>query len=352
MIKSYRIYSIIIISILMFSGCQLTKSTTANSTSVTSSNNTGNASASTQNSTSSSSTNSATAPVLNVIPGNAGKPIRASQIATDGSGNLYYCSIDDGSKISTIKMSDTTDLTAVTTPIPAKGIKQIGNESASEILLLKSTIYYTNKSDSSKIYSINTDGTNKTKLTDEAAYNLVMIGNFIYYIDEKNIICVYDISSNTKFSLNISSRFFSIDGDSIYFEMENQEFKNTLSSIKIDGTNQTKICDDIPTSIAAQSGVVYYTSGEDGNKIYSISASGGNITILNQASCSNLFYDNGWIYYINNTDFSNIYKFKPDGSSNTKLCSTDFVKSFEILGNNIYFNTDLDRNGVVNRIAK
>lgn len=335
--KSLRMYVFFIVIMITFTACQSPfskgsqKSNSQNNAKKTNQNVPGNAVANSNISTNNS------VPMGNLVnPGNFSNPIKSSLVIQNGS-FLYYSNWSDGDKIYKINVNGT-------------GIQKISDDSAPELILSNNILYYSNESDAGKLYVVNIDGTGRKKLLNEKAYNLDLLGNLIYFIDSNNNISTLDINSGKKVQLNIKSRVFDSDGTNIYYE--DYLLRHALSSIKIDGSNYGKVCDDAPMSIVSQSGVVYYTNGWDNNKIYKISSDGSNKVKLNDYKSSNLVIDNGWIYYINNSDFDKIYKIKTDGSSNTLVSSESFVKYFSIAGNFVFFNKNTNTNPSIYKINK
>jgi hypothetical protein len=341
MIKFKKNYLIIIILTFLLTGCKNPLSSSKNNTTTNSSSsantskktnsqssNSGNLS-STVNSTNLTGTSGYSVPSIIVAPSNVTTPVKSSLVIQSGS-TLYYSNWSDGNKLYSINTNGT-------------GKKKLSDDSVSELILSNATIntlYYVNESDSNKLYSINTDGTGRKKVLDEKVSNLVLLGSYIYYIDANNKLCALDTFNNTKYSLNIQTRVFDSDGTNICYE--DYLGKHALNSMKLDGSNNLKISNDAPSEIVVQSGVVYYSNGWDKNKLYKINIDGTNGTKLNDAQSSNLVFDSGYIYYINNSDFGKIYKIKIDGTNNTKLSDDDFVQSFSIAGNFIYYSKKTD----------
>lgn len=322
-------FCIILVAIAFFTGCQ--------SSSKPSRNNRCASSSTTQNSTPNntvvqnrSGNINSTSNINIVIPNTAGIPIKSSSAMRSGN-VIYYCNWSDQDKIYQININ-------------GAGKKKISDDSAYELILSNNVLYYSNESDSYKLYSINTNGTNRKQLLNSGATNLILLNNFIYYIDSNNIISAFNIANRSFTPFNIKSRCFDSDGKNIYYE--DYSSKSVLSSMQVNGSNVSKIYDDIPLSIVSQSGMIYYSNGCDSKKLYKINSNGSGRTKLNDSSSSNLVFDNGWIYYINNSDYDKIYKIKVDGTSNTKVSDDGFVKSFSIAGNYVYFNEkpDVDLN--------
>lgn len=329
--KDKKIYLLLVIIMFIFTGCQNPLSSSSNKSSQTS--NSQNAASNTVNTNSNSSLSSTgtnytvtTGAVVN--PGNAGNVIKSSLIFQ--SGNFLYCSNwYDGDKIYKMNLNGT-------------GIQKVSDDAASELIVSNNIIYYANESDHNALYYMNIDGTGRKKLLGEPVRNLELLGSLIYYVDSGNTITTFNISNNTKVSLNIKSTYFDSDGNNIYYE--DYLSKYALSSIKADGSGFIKLKDDAPTSIVSGSGVVYYSNGWDSNKIYKVSSDGSNRTQLNNFRSSNLVLDNGWIYYINGSDLDKIYKIKIDGTGNTVVSSETFVTYFTVAGNYVFFKSNTDAN--------
>jgi hypothetical protein len=351
--KSQEICSLFIILLMMMilSGCQkaaaVVNNTPSSQTSIPSSDN----SSSSTTDTKTILDKIAAEPRIKVVPGQAGPAIRAAEVAIGKDGNVYYSSAVNDYKLSVLKITDVIDYKSNKKNTTIAAVRRIGDEAASEIILFNDMIYYTNKADGNRIYSINADGTNKLKLVDEPARNMIMIGNLIYYINAEDSLLVYNISNEKTASLDIKTRIFDSDGDSIYYEIKDSMMNNALGTIKIDGTKMTTLCEHAPTSISVQAGNAYYANGRDKNRIYNIASDGSKKRALNDFQSANLIYSNGVIYYINNSDSGRIYKIQSDGSGSTKVCDNIFVKSFIVDGNTIYFIVDADVYDTVYKIS-
>ena len=261
-----------------------------------------------------------------ILPENIGTPIRSSTVIQSGN-TLYYCNWSDENKIYKINVDGT-------------GKQKIGDDSVEELILSDTTLYYTNKSDLYKIYSINTDGTKRKKIFNEKSYNLILLDKYLYYIDSINNLSILNLEEGVKNSLNVVTRTFDSDGINIYYE--DYLMKNSLRSVRIDGTNKTKITADTPMNILVDSEIIYYSNGGENNKLYKVSNNGEGRVKLNDFKSTNLVLDSGYIFYINGSDFNKIYKINIDGTNNIKVSDESFVKHFAIAGNFIYYSKETD----------
>lgn len=287
-------------------------------------------------------------PVSNQNFSTPGTPVKASTIAIGGN-VFYYCNSDDNNKIYTMKTSDAADANAKGNSKVVQSIKKISEDVASEIVVTNNFIFYTNGSDSNKIYSMNLDGTGPKKITDAGAHDIVMVGNYIYYIADDGTLSVVDTGNGNEFSFGIKTKCFTSDGSSIYYELDDPNGA-AIYSMKIDGENAVKINDDEPISIAADSGNIYYADGKENDSLYTESS--GKRVKLGEIDTSSLTVDSGWIYYINKSDYSKIYKIKVDGTSNTKVSDMSFVKSFIISGNIVYFGRSINAQSIIYKVNK
>lgn len=85
---------------------------------------------------------------------------------------IYYSNVADKNKIYRIKNIENTNEIER---------KKITDDAAWEINCYNGWIYYSNLSDSGNIYKIKPDGTGKVKLTNIGAYNLNIVGDWIYF---------------------------------------------------------------------------------------------------------------------------------------------------------------------------
>jgi len=262
-------------------------------------------------------------------------------------------------------------------------------------------IYYSNYDDGEKLYKKRINGTEKTKLNDDVSRCINVIGDWIYYRDNKSIL--YKIHTNgtqhTKmtFAYNDSCLYVNVVGNWIYY-INNDESENDvgiISKIHIDGTQKTELNEYNSLLINVVNDWIYYTtsnlsasglssslykirtngtekiklddnfggiffivvdnwiyySAEDG--LYKICTDGTQKTKLNDGNDTyfgimgmNVVGD--WIYFQNKNDFYNdfgykLYKIKTDGTQKTKL-SDDLITGINVVGDWIYYINIADNN--------
>lgn len=229
------------------------------------------------------------------------------------------------------------------------GKLQYINELPSEMLYSNNLVYYTNRADNNKIYSLDLKGQNKKKLVDESAHNMIMMGNYIYYINNENKLKIFDSGSGTTYSLQINAICFDSDGTNIYYEASNSDGTYSLDSAKVDGTGVQILSNDSTSSLTVNNGNIFYINGSDGHTLYYMTTDGKTKARFTDIQAGNLQYANGYIYYCD--DFGKLYKIKTDGSSNTQIITDPSMSSFIIDNGTIYYTRDISTEEVVYKTA-
>jgi hypothetical protein len=133
-----------------------------------------------------------------------------------------------------------------------------------------------------------------------------------------------------------------IDGDWIYFA--NVADQNQLYRIKTDGTQESKVSEDIAFNLNLHDGWFYYVNGSDSNRVYKMKSDGSGRQLLNEAGARNLIAYNDWLYFIDVTDpsdtvnYMRIFKIMIDGSEKTMINSIP-VQYFNLDESWIFFMT-------------
>lgn len=126
-----------------------------------------------------------------------------------------------------------------------------------------------------------------------------------------------------------------------YFDiLNNMLVTDDENEIRQDSERGNSIGNISNGGLVAQSGDwIYYQHTNDGFKLYKMRADGSEKTKLNDniSYCINVVED--WIYYINNSDIDApqcIYKMRTDGSENTKL-NDSMSEDINVIGDWIYY---------------
>lgn len=253
--------------------------------------------------------------------GNTGGNITNGGIAMQKGDWIYYTNGGDYNKLYKIKIDGT-------------GKTKLNDDASYNINVVGYWIYFTNASDGQKLYKIKTDGTGKAKLSDDVSNSINVVGNWIYYINGGNDNKLYKININGtgKTQLNnYSSEVMNVSGDWIYY----LGWDHCIYKIKIDGTGNALLVNGWYLNLIVMGDWIYFIDGSD-NNVYKIKTNGtGKIKIIND-TCNTFNVAGNWIYYGNESNDHHLYKVKTDGTARTFLDS-DWPKYINIAGDWIYY---------------
>ena len=121
---------------------------------------------------------------------------------------------------------------------------KLTDDTVRHINVIGDWIYYCNYSDNFCLYKIRTDGTERTKMSDEARYWVTVIGDWVYYCDINSSIYKIRIDGTKNTQINSkSSLYINISGDWIYY-VKADVGKRSIYKMRADGTEITQLNDD------------------------------------------------------------------------------------------------------------
>jgi Leucine-rich repeat (LRR) protein len=123
-------------------------------------------------------------------------------------------------------------------------------------------------------------------------------------------------------------------GDWIYFR--NDWDGQKLYKVKMDGTGEKKLSNDIAVDVAVDGDWVYYTKDYTGSYLTKIKTDGTGKKVLNNDVTANIKPYGDWVFYLNIQDH-HIYKVKKDGTKRTKVSNTKVYYLNKVEKNWIYF---------------
>ncbi|HEY9058967.1 MAG TPA: stalk domain-containing protein [Pseudobacteroides sp.] len=200
----------------------------------------------------------------------------------------------------------------------------VGGDKANQILLHGDWIYYINETDGNNIYKIKTDGTSRSKLGDGKANEIEIAGESIYYIKDNKIWRMnLDGSNQSTVNSDVSALWVDIIGETMYYKVFNYGIGGRLVKSDLNGNNRVDICSDEPA------GFVHSSNG------------GASFWYRH-----NEHIVGDWIYYINAYDQKSIYKIKTDGTERTKITADSVMDNnypdINIVDNYIYYRNASD----------
>lgn len=209
------------------------------------------------------------------------------------------------------------------------GKTKISNDDAYQLGVVGDWIYYINADDHFKLYKIKSDGSGRKKLSDDTfVYELSVVGDWIYYTaDNTDLYRIKTDGSSRKLLSSIKKTGIFITGDWIYYWDGGY-----ICRIKTDGTKKSKIYKCTAGSINVVGDWIYFD--EDWNKLSKVKVDGTGKKVLYNKQINGLNVIGDWIYF---GQYQGIYKMKTDGGSLQQIYKGYPGNGISIIDNKIYF---------------
>ena len=182
-------------------------------------------------------------------------------------------------------------------------------------------IYFSSRTDGGKLYRARPDGSERSKLVDEEARYINVVGEHIYYVAMEDPISVYS---------EMDDEYVLVD---VY---------GPIVRVNLDGSGRTVISGDSARYLQVSGEWLYYTNlGQYPYHLYRINLDGSNRTLLSSQSVRKFVVQDDWIYYKGLVDHhTGLFRIKTDGSQAGKLYD-DNNYYLNVMGNRVYFIGDI-----------
>lgn len=215
---------------------------------------------------------------------------------------------------------------------------------------LNGYIYYTKDF---KLYRMDQNGKNQTKITNFAIYNLRTGGNYVYFTRDidGDIGSIYKLINGQDNFVEVTkdpAYVLDIVGDTAYYYMLSSGTVYAYDGIS--GKAESVIYGgytDYLFNPNENFNVISYTIESDDEAvggIFTLESKGGPKTQISSYSGKCMAYYDGYIYYINTDQLNQLYRVKMDGTDE-QCVSEEFVYdyiSLDITDNYLYFLSDSD----------
>lgn len=199
------------------------------------------------------------------------------------------------------------------------------------------TLYYQDFTDGCKLYSMNSDGSNRKKLCNDYVVDLVTDGEYIYYsnLNDGKEYKIRTDGTGREVIANIKGWNLNVSGDSVYFSAEDGVY-----SVKKDGSGLKRLTDIASPSTLWLYGNRLYFFATYEECIYGMDLDGSNLQKIINDCAYNFRLANNYIYFGRYDAEHKIYLYRAniDGTGVEKI--SDFTIStgaYDIKDNNIYF---------------
>jgi hypothetical protein len=207
------------------------------------------------------------------------------------------------------------------TPDPTNRTKltAVENDSIWYMTIEGGFIYYSNLAGMNYLYKMKTDGTERAVLSPEAVIDINIVGDWIYYVNEKaETYYIYRIrkdGTNRQLILNENCAFVNVSGGYIYYI--NYDDNNKIYRMQTNRRGKKALSDDYAEWMNVSDGYIYYRNASDNNYLYKIKTDGTEKTRLNEDNTSMVNIAGDWIYYVSidsETGERTFCRIKKDGS--------------------------------------
>lgn len=238
--------------------------------------------------------------------------------------------------------TNTTPPPAANTPTPPPPVSGVTKENIAQCVdfaVESGRIYYLNSFDQGHLYSVNTDGTDNRKLSNDGIMQFCVSDDRIYYENDsdggKMFVMNTDGSNSHRLSDDrVSTVFWSVEGGKIYYNGGDDYHFYRMNT---DGSGKMELSHEKPLYAAITGGRIYYLPKLGMvNGIYSITTDGINLLKLSDDNPYGITAYKDWLYYVNTSDLNTLYAMKTDGSGRHKL-SDDYALNINIAGDRIYY---------------
>ncbi len=274
---------------------------------------------------------------------------------TSLSPNIFYPFLDknifvdwrDGNKLATFSKVLTKDM------FPNLKNENTYNitSSSSSIAVYGDKIIYSDNVGS--LHTTSQDLKNSTKLSDDYAYNLILSGDDLYYINKNNnnVITKYNLKNNTKTALTQDNTGkFIIVGDWILYQ--NASDSSRIYGVKSDGTSRTKLSNSSVESFALYKNNIIFVNSSDNDNLYLLLIDKSEEKKILDVTAQDLHSINNTVFFINKNDLNYLYSLSETGElkfSSTKI-SKDSVVDYYLFENSIFYKRSLSTDSEIHRI--
>lgn len=215
-------------------------------------------------------------------------------------------------------------------------------------------VYFANPSDNDKLYSMNQDGTNLTKICDDIVSFINVDENYIYYVRNNpgasSGFSFLNVNTNSLCRINRDGRkdsilvldsapalYASLLGNYIYYMHYSDSEGSTLYKVKIDGSEQKQVVASPFFTCSTSEQYMYYNGVETEHFLWRMNTEDDSKGMLYGGNCwMPTVVKDSTVYYM---DCDNHYAIaRVDIATGEKvLLSNDRVDCYNVIGDYIYF---------------
>lgn len=222
-------------------------------------------------------------------------------------------------------------------------------------------IYFSNPYDMGRLYSMNSDCTKVTKLTDDCVNSINAYGKHLYYLrnnrntaNQQSIISQGQMYAVVRYRLsngNIKalatgySTDLSLSGNTLIYNTA-VDGMDVTATVQIDGSDKKVIADINVNNASIVDNFIYFSSNYDKHEVYTMSVNSGTTHLYLDSNTYMASRTEDALYYI---DLDNDYALtKIDLKTNLRsVITTDHVVLYNVYDNVIFYQKENDTHEVV-----
>lgn len=220
-------------------------------------------------------------------------------------------------------------------------------------------IYFANPYDDGRLYIMNTDCTEATRLNTDSVSSLNVCGKYIYYV--KNNYSRDAIDAGTRISMygvyrtNLKGRnsyclyetlsgTTSMYGNYLYYQHYTKTEPLSFHKVKIDGTEDTELSTIPINPSCIYNNKVYYANPKEKNNIYTYDVKTGTTSKVNDANAYMVDYADNYVYYVDLAKGYSLVRYNVANGTTELLYAPDNGKvvRYNRYGNKIFFSVEGD----------
>lgn len=230
------------------------------------------------------------------------------------------------------------------------------------------TIFFANPNDENKLYSMDSDGSNLKKLSDDVANYINADDNYVYYVRNnvsenldyhffsfyRNALCRIPRTGGSVTILDTDPcNYATLIGNYIYYLHYDKEDASTLYKVKIDGTDRKQVAEEAVFTCCTDGQYFYYNGMAESGSVYRFDASNDSSKVIYDGNCYQPTVLNGNTLYYIDGDQNNALVCVNLSSNESSVITSDSIDAYNIYGDYIYYQKyDKDKASGLCRIKK
>ena len=215
------------------------------------------------------------------------------------------------------------------------------------------TIFFANPKDNNRLYSMDANGQNLKKLSNDVANYINADDNYVYYVRNnvgenldyeffsfyRNALCRIPREGGDAAILDTDPcNYAALIGNYIYYLHYDKEDASTLYKVKIDGTDRNQVRKEAVFTCCTEGQYFYYNGTNTSGSIFRFDSTNDSSTIIYEGNCYKpTVDDNGTNIYFIDGNQNNSLVHTNISFDNPTVVTTDSIDAYNVYGSYIYY---------------